>query len=87
MAALVIRRNARMRDSHALNEDEDVDDRPMYLKEFPSESSILKDLKLGVLLGRYWFWTFCPLRSQSCVRAPVRAANVLILIPPKSGHG
>ena len=33
--------------------DDEVDDRPIYLREFPRESSALKDLTLGVLLGRH----------------------------------
>jgi hypothetical protein len=56
-AAVVIQRNARGRENHAnqdwTTQEEVVDDRPKYLRKFPSASSILKDLKLGVLLGRY----------------------------------
>ncbi len=52
MAALVVRRNVRMRESHVTSEEDDVDNRPIFLKTFPAESTITKDLKLGVLLGR-----------------------------------
>jgi hypothetical protein len=52
MAAILIRRKKAQRQSLSV-EEEDVDTRPMYLKTFPSESLILKDLKLSVLLGRY----------------------------------
>jgi hypothetical protein len=31
---------------------EEIDDRPSYLKTFPSPSSMLQDLQLGVLMGR-----------------------------------
>jgi hypothetical protein len=33
--------------------EEFVDARPLHLKEFPSETAISKNLRLGVLLGRY----------------------------------
>jgi hypothetical protein len=36
-----------------LKEEDIADTRPAYLCVFPSASLILKDLKLGVLLGRY----------------------------------
>jgi hypothetical protein len=52
MASVVIQRNARGRESQGTTQEEVVDDRPEYLKNFPNVSSILKDLKLGVLLGR-----------------------------------
>jgi hypothetical protein len=41
-----------MRESHVTSEEDDVDNRPIFLKTFPAESTITKDLKLGVLLGR-----------------------------------
>ncbi len=53
-AAIVIRRNAQ-RQSRPHVEEEVVDTRPKYLRIFPSESVMSKDLKLGVLFGRYWF--------------------------------
>ncbi len=56
MAAILIRRNAARKSlSGTIEEDEDVDTRPMYLRVFPCEASISKDLKLGLLLGRYLF--------------------------------
>ncbi len=34
---------------------DELDERPIYLKEFPRANSILKDLTLGVLLGRQYY--------------------------------
>lgn len=54
MASIVIQRNARGRDSHSAAQDQvEMDNRPDYLKEFPSASTILEDVKLQVLLGRF----------------------------------
>ncbi len=54
MASIVVIRNARARESHAAVKDDDVEENgPAYLKMFPDASSILNDLRLGVLLGRY----------------------------------
>ena len=50
MAAVILRRRANEGNSAT---SEVVDDRPLYLKEFPSEASMTKSLHLGVLLGRY----------------------------------
>jgi hypothetical protein len=50
-AAILIRRNAR-RNELSGPEDEVVDTRPMYLRVFPTNSFISKDLILEVLLGR-----------------------------------
>jgi hypothetical protein len=52
-AAILIRRNATRRDRLSGVDDEELDTRPMYLREFPRGSFISRDLKLGVLLGRY----------------------------------
>ncbi len=52
MAATIIRRKAAPSELNIL-EEEISDNRPAYLSIFPSASSIIKDLKLGVLLGRY----------------------------------
>jgi hypothetical protein len=32
--------------------DQEVDDRPVYLRLFPNPANIVKDIQLGVLLGR-----------------------------------
>ena len=53
MAALIIRRRVETSEMNLIDEDI-VDTRPAYLRVFPSASSILKDLKFGVLLGRYY---------------------------------
>jgi hypothetical protein len=54
MTSSVVVQHARERESHAVahGSECDMDSRPEYLKDFPSDSSIIKDLKLGVLLGR-----------------------------------
>jgi hypothetical protein len=53
MTSSIVVQHAREREFHAVHESEfDMDSRPEYLKDFPSDSSIIKDLKLGVLLGR-----------------------------------
>ena len=52
MAAAVLRRKTNsFRDLRF--PDDELDDRPIYLREFPRSSSALKDLILGVLLGRH----------------------------------
>jgi hypothetical protein len=33
--------------------EQEVDDRPEYLRLFPNPSSVVKDIQLGVLLGRF----------------------------------
>jgi hypothetical protein len=53
-AAFMAQRGGRERASKAVFQSElPLDDRPEYLTKFPHESQILKDLKFGVLLGRY----------------------------------
>jgi hypothetical protein len=32
--------------------EQDIDDRPAHLRLFPNPSNVVKDIKLGVLLGR-----------------------------------
>ncbi len=55
-AALIAVRSARERESKsAFQSDLPLDDRPEYLTKFPNESQMLKDVKFGVLLGRYLF--------------------------------
>jgi hypothetical protein len=51
--AIIRRKTGSLRDATRLAYEDVVDDRPQYLKEFPRASSSLKDLTLGVLLGRY----------------------------------
>ncbi len=50
-AAILVRRKAGASLVNLTDED-NVDTRPTYLTVFPSAASILKDLELGVLLGR-----------------------------------
>ena len=52
-SSLIIRRNKTASGEMSTISEEIVDTRPEYLTVFPNASSILKDLKLGVLLGRY----------------------------------
>jgi hypothetical protein len=53
-AALIAQRIGRERESKPVYQsDLPFDDRPEYLMKFPNESQILKDFKIGVLLGRY----------------------------------
>lgn len=59
MVSVIIQRMARERQSaHSTIEHHEavVDLRPDYLRQFPSASNVFKDLKLGVLLGRYCFF-------------------------------
>jgi hypothetical protein len=53
MTSSIVVHHAREREFHAAHDRViDMDSHPEYLKDFPSDSSIIKDLKLGVLLGR-----------------------------------
>jgi hypothetical protein len=63
MAAVILRRRAN--EGSAATEDI-VDDRPLYLKEFPAETSISKNLKLGVLLGRFGKLKINIIQQYSC---------------------
>jgi hypothetical protein len=81
LAATIRRKTGSLRDVTRVAFDEE-DDRPIYLKEFPRVSSALKDVTLGVLLGRQ---AICDILA---IYAPAHKQNLQDLEGTKSGlHG